>query len=86
MKPPRLETSKLTRDRLVLVSLKNRLVPTKELMTDISWLNPPKIDSIKDPLFEIASNSIEKLSELSELDKSAIVPELKQFAAMYEVL
>ena len=54
-------------------------------MTDIFRLNPKRFDPIKDPLFEIPTNSFEKLIELTKLDKSAIISEPQQFGAMYNM-
>nr|XP_018915260.1 PREDICTED: uncharacterized protein LOC109042787 [Bemisia tabaci] len=70
----------------VLGSLERRFVPNKELLSDISWLNPKNFKTIQNPGFTFPPDTFKELSKLAGVDQNTLTSEMKQFAGLYDSL
>lgn len=71
----------------ILVSVNERFVANKDLLSDLAWLGPEKYDDIKNlVLEEFPPETFVAISKLANVDRVTIISELKQFAEMYYAL
>lgn len=66
-------------------SIKERFVPNEGILKDCSWLNPKKFKDIA-KIKQFQSDELKSIATLSNVDRSTLIVELRQFATQYPSL
>ncbi|KAL4098359.1 hypothetical protein QTP88_022988 [Uroleucon formosanum] len=64
------------------ISISERFIPNEKLMKDCGWLDPKKYCDLQ-TINEIPDNIFNEITKLANVERSAVLSELKQFANYY---
>lgn len=64
------------------ISISERFIPNEQLMKDCGWLDPKKYCDLQ-TINEIPDNVFNEITKLANVERSAVLSELKQFANYY---
>jgi len=64
------------------ISISERFIPNEQLMKDGGWLDPKKYCDLQ-TINEIPDNVFNEITKLANVERSAVLSELKQFANYY---